>query len=278
VIPQSLASLTHKFANIRRLIPRPQVSRVPLDHLSRYSLHATNFLCFPPKQSISALVKPTGEEDHVDIGPKDDEEFLAAMQKHAPPARGRAPLTKETQPLGSFVFATRCGLNTKTLTLYPNGMIQMEEKQKGATSIRELDCAFIEDLAYVRYTEAGIVQRLFLGGANRIEISFLNDTYHMDVNLPADQLPLAHEAVLTAALGRKPSAPIKVYEGKIGKMTIGPEFSTVETFKPSCEYRSFTHCASPAACSHNAFALCSLSVRCSLRAADDPRGDHDQDV
>ena len=208
-----------------------ELTRMPLDRLSRWSLHQQRLLCFNPKNSISALVFPTAHEEHADIGPKDDAEFLAHLDKHAPVARNNATLLPNTVPLGSFVFSTRCGLNTKTLSIFSNGMVKMDEKQTGVTSMRELDNAFLDDLNFVRYTENGILQSLFCGSPNRIEISFLSDRFFLDTKLKVTDLPLAFKTVLTAALNREPSPPLKVYEGKIGKLELGPEFSIITTTK-----------------------------------------------
>lgn len=207
------------------------VTRIPLTHLAKWSLDSKRFLCLPPVQSVSVLVKPTGHVETADIGPKDDAEFLAHVDRHAPPAHGTLP-TSSALLAGEFTFSTRCGANTRVMRLYTNGTVSFEEKQTGCTSFRFVDNAFLQDLCYVRYTKAGLLNVIFLGGANRLEISFLGDKFFLDTGLPQDQLAAAHTAILAATLmGRAPSPPLKVYEGKVGRMEVGPEFTTVSVSK-----------------------------------------------
>lgn len=63
----------------------------------------------------------------------------------------------------------------------------------------------------------------------------MGDKYFVDLRMPADQLPAAHDAVLACTLGRAPSAPLHTYTGANGRteMAVGPEFTTVRMTKPS---------------------------------------------
>jgi hypothetical protein len=207
------------------------VARIPLDHVSKWTLHQKRLLCLAPVNDIAVLVKPTGHIEAADIGAKDDEDFLNHVARHAPPAQGMPP-TALAREVDSFTFATRCGANTRTMRLMSNGTVTFDEKQTGVTSFRFVDSAFLADLCYVRHTTAGLLNKIFMGGANRIEISFLGDKYFLDTGLPEDQLAKAHAAILSATLGgRIPSDPLKTYTGKIGIMQVGPEFTTVSVAK-----------------------------------------------
>ena len=103
--------------------------------------------------------------------------------------------------------------------------------QGGYAALREVEWAPLPDMSYVRYTEVGLCAKLAGSGTNRLEVVFGGDRLVAELPLPPAQLAAAHAAVLAGALGRPPSAPVKVVQGKVGTLEVGPEFTTVTVEK-----------------------------------------------
>ena len=97
--------------------------------------------------------------------------------------------------------------------------------------MRKVGWAPLPDMSYVRYTEVGLCAKLAGSGSNRLEVVFGGDRVVAELPLPPAQLAPAHAAVLAGALGRPPSAPVKVVQGKTGLLEVGPEFTTVTVEK-----------------------------------------------
>lgn len=107
--------------------------------------------------------------------------------------------------------------------------------QHSCTTRREVESAFVEDIVYIRATDASILQRLLLGGINRIEVVFLRgDLFYFELLLPPEQQDKMFAAIKQAMLGRSAKPNLKVITAPRGELAVGPEFTTVEITKGLC--------------------------------------------
>ena len=203
-------------------------TRLPMDKIVHYSLATTQLCCLAPKGDLAATVKPTGYTQGAPVKGPDTEDFLRRMWARLPVAHGKPALPYDEKPAAVAAFVTRCGANTKTISVYSNGLVTLVEVQGGMTTIKNVDVAVLSELSYIRYTKAPPAQAICFGKENRIELVFDGDTYIMESNQAAAALPALSEAVKTAMLGRVPSANIKTVAGALSKIEIGPEFTTIE--------------------------------------------------
>ena len=150
-------------------------SRLETGRISNWSISSSRYCCLaqPAKHTISATVMPTGHTVSAQIGAQDASEYRALMNQHIPTQRGYNMIPLNTPPLIAVAHKTRCGLNTKTIAIFPNGVMTLEELQQSFICLSDHTSAMVEDVSYIRFTEAGLVRRLFCGGANKIEFEFL---------------------------------------------------------------------------------------------------------
>jgi len=203
------------------------MTRLPMDRITRYTLATSRLLCLAPKGDLTATVKPSNFTDQAPVKGPDTEDYLQRMWNFLPQANGFATLPFDAKPLASAAFVTRCGANTKTLSVYSNGLATLVEVQGGITTLKNVDVALLSEVAYIRYVKAPLAQAICFGKTNHIELVFAGDTYVMGTNAAADSLPAFHDGIKAALLGRNPSGNIKTVSGAASSIEIGPEFTTV---------------------------------------------------
>jgi hypothetical protein len=207
--------------------------RLPLDKITKWEVITSKLLCFGGKHHVRAIVLPTKSTAYAQLpNPDDDQTFSAAMNTHA--VSSRTELAPPGTPIiGTFKQNIRCGLSSKTLTLHPNGLAVMEDLEQGLVTNKTVTTAFLQDFSYIRYTTTSLFASICGDGVNRIELTFAGDHYYMDLSIPGEKLGEVHTAIMHAVLRRPPQPPIRVIQGKIGELAIGPEFTTISMQKGS---------------------------------------------
>jgi len=201
--------------------------RLPMDHIARYGIHSEQLLCLQPKGSLYATVHPVMKTFYANIKGPDIQDFLERMWANLPPTLGLKAGAYGEKPVATQAKVTRCGANTRTLTIHNNGLVLMTEIQAGITTLKHVDAALLKDLSYVRYTKAPIFQAICFGKTNRIELVFEGDHYVLDNLATEGELPQLMQDIKFAMLQRAPSKPISVITGATSSVEIGPEFTTV---------------------------------------------------
>ena len=198
------------------------------ENVSIYKLFHTDLCGCMAANAASFSITPMGEVVSAPIGGADFADFLALADATVQAAR---PAVSKPS---SFTFKTKCGSNTKTLTINAAGQLRLEEDNVGLFKMRNCFVASLADLDHVRYTTAGAVAGIF-GGDNKISFSFLKEKLHLSIALAPDDLPRAHAAVLDVLAHGLPHAPLHVVPGLYGgSLEIGSDFFSVKCIKPSC--------------------------------------------